>query len=250
MVTLQGIHMSAQQQDLSIDSSFNLQLDQAIVWQQKADSLYHISIGMRKQASGMYDPFERGKLQGRIVEIEDSMRVFRERADRYFSMPGKTGIPFILLDTVLHGISIYRYNDEHEYIKALLAPEPGKDTTGAAANGDSLTVFSMLKSSPYTTGNPFEPDFVPPEGPFYRIQLAVYSREIEPGHFGGLFPVTTESIGDTGMTRYFVGKFRRLNDAEPALSQVRAAGYPDAFIIAYFNGIKSTPEKVSTLEEE
>ena len=101
--------------DLAEDQEYNLQLDRAIDWQQKADSLYHISVQWRKQAAGMDDPLERGRLQGKILAIEDSMNVFRERADSCFAGLNDPSGPFITLDTVLNGINVYQYNLEHEY---------------------------------------------------------------------------------------------------------------------------------------
>jgi len=241
LATLGSIPVGAQQKKHpASDSSYNLQLDRAIEWQHRADSLHHLSVQWRKEAAGMIDPLERGRLQARIVIIEDSLVVFRERADSCFASLGSTAVPFILPDTVIDGIKVYRYNLEHEYFLRTKVP----------AVADTSIDFQIYKTSVYTDENPFERDFSLPQGSFYRIQLAVYSKEIGTDHFGGLFPVSTERIEDQELTRFFVGKFSRLADAERALRMVRPAGYPDAYIVAYYNGIRSTPEKVRSLEKE
>ena len=239
-------------QNLTEDPYYNRQLDRAIECQRKADSFYHLSVEWRKMASRMDDPLERGRLQGRIVIIEDSMQVYRERADHHFAALDHPRSPFIILDTVLHGIRLYHYNMSDEFLVKLQEIEEGVDMAEFSTQADSgLGIeFEIYTSSPYNADREFENDFVPPRGTFYRIQLGVYSKKIAADHFGGLFPITTEKISEKGLTRYFAGKFTRLDNARTALLKVRSSGFPDAFIIGYFNGVKGTPDKLRALEKE
>ena len=238
--------------NLTEDQYYNRQLDRAIECQQKADSLYQISVEWRKVASRMDDPLERGRLQGRIVIIEDSMQVYRERAEHHFAALDHPRSPFIILDTILHGIRLYHYNLSNEFLAKLKEFEEGVDMDGLSTREDSgfEIEFKIYSSSPYNTDREFENDFVPPKGTFYRIQLGVYSKEIAADHFAGLFPITAEKIPEKGLTRYFAGKFTRLDNARTALQKVRSAGFPDAFIIGYFDGVKGTPDKLRALEKE
>ena len=71
----------------------------------------------------------------------------------------------------------------------------------------------------------------------------------EPGHFGGLAPIMAEEIPGRNLTRYYVGKFTRMEEARKALNRVRSLGYRDAFIIGYYNGQKSSFSKLKALEE-
>ena len=244
--------LAQEQINLIDDEDYNLQLDSAIRWQEEADSLYHVSIFLRKQAARMDDPIEKGRLQRIITELEDSLKVYRERADRFFEGLSQAGNPHIILDTTLHGINVYHYKLDEELLAKLDEFDKNQDTLpGETINGnDTLINFRVYKKSVYNANNPIEDDFVFPKGTFYRIQLAVFSKEISQDHFKGLFPITTEMIKEKEMTRYFVGKFTRLEEAENALREVRSAGYPDAFILGYYNGVKSTPEKVRTLEKD
>lgn len=244
-----SMKLRAQSQvDPTGDEEYNQMLDKGIAWQQKADSLYHLSIQWRKQAARMDDLFERVKLQQKILVLEDSLVVFRERADGFFARLQPESSPFIILDTILHGIRYYRYNLEHEFFTKNDTVDLEGDSTSLRA--DTTIDFKIYKGPVYTVENPFERDFIPGLGTFYRIQLAVFSKEITPDYFGGLFPITTETIPGKEMTRYFVGKFRRLEDAERGLQRVRSAGYSDSFIVGYYDGVKSTPEKLQTLEKE
>jgi hypothetical protein len=241
-ISLSHLNLMAQQDwDPAADSNYNMLLDRAIHWQNRADSLYHLSVQWRKEAGSMIDPLEKGRLQSRIVIVEDSLAVFRARADSSFSSLLSPSAPFIIPDTVIDGITVYRYNLEHEYFNT---PVP------AEAESDTITSFHIYPSSVYNGENPVESGYEIPPGSFYRIQLAVFSKEIPHDHFGGLFPITTEMIEEKELTRFFVGRFSKLDEAERALGRVKSAGYPDAYIVGYYDGVKSTLEKVRTLEKD
>ncbi len=249
-----GVHDAHAQlvQNLAEDQDYNLNLDRALEWQQKADSSFHVSVEWRKQADKMDDPLERGRLQQKIMIIEDSIQIYWDRADRYFAALDQPRNPFITLDTILHGIGVYHYNLNDDFQAKLKELNENGDTEELRKQSDSekSIEFEIFPASPYNSNHQFEYDFVPPEGTFYRIQLVVYSKEIAPDNFAGLFPITTEKIPEKGMTRYFAGKFSRLDNARTALLKVRSAGFPDAFIIGYFDGVKGTLDKLRALEKE
>ncbi len=277
--------------------AFSRVLDRAIIYQKKADSLKRVSIAWRKEVEWIYDPVQRGRLQKRIEQVEDSMKAFEILADEHFgylmgNMPAPVKKPrthpFLVRDTVLGGITVYRYNLSDEFLASLdrirgvpkgeapfqeaeksnrdadkthPAAGPAGTPEDVAGDDEASTLqqpkslarpdkaFDISDRSPYGQSRTFERDFTIPPGVFYRIQLAVYSKELAPDHFGGLSPITTESIPGRGLTRYFVGKFTRMDDARSALSRVRPLGYPDAFIVGYYNGQKSSFSKLKALEK-
>jgi hypothetical protein len=254
--------------------TYNRMLDKAIRYQEKADSLGRISIAWRKQAAEMIDPVLRGRLQGRIEKLEDSVGMYSMLADEHFnyllnSLPEEGGAvtrhPYLVRDTVLNGITVYRYDLTDEFRTKLdsIRAEGGPETKAQKADARKeaspaggpvpksapSSGFKVLDASPYGPGNPIERDFRIPPGVFYRIQLAVYSQAIEPGHFGGLSPIMAEAIPGKNLTRYYVGKFTRLDEARAALNRVRSIGYRDAFIIGYYNGKKGSLSKLRSLEE-
>ncbi len=108
--------------------------------------------------------------------------------------------------------------------------------------------FDILDASPYSYGNPIPVNIRLPQGAFYRIQLGAYSKAVVPGAFGGLSPVTAETLPERGLTKYYVGKFNRYEDAALALDRVRKAGHTDAFIVAWYDGEKMSPGRVQKLE--
>jgi hypothetical protein len=203
------------------DKTLNGFLDRAITYQQRADSLYELSIEWRKEVMKMDDPAERIALQRRIAEAEDSTGIYREMARVHFAYMNsrlpveKQRSPYLVKDTVLDGITVYQYR---------------------------------LNDTPYSAAQIFEYDYPLPAGVFYRIQLAVYKNRLAPDHFKGLSPITTEKIPEKNLIRFFVGKFYRYEDARTALVKVRAYGHTDAFIIGYYSGTKGTFKKLQELE--
>ncbi len=264
------------------DYTFNRMLDQAARYQQRADYLRRLGIEWRKEAAWMDDPIQRGRLQKRIEEVEDSAEIYNALANEHFhylssAVPEKIvkkerENPYLILDTVLNGIRVYRYNLSQEFMERLAQirgtePEaimqvveavPVAAAAGVETPQDQGTPveqgagdpgFRILEASPYGENKPFERDIAVPKGVFYRIQLAVYSQEVPYDRFGGLSPITTETIPGKDMTRYFVGKFERMQEAERALLKVRAMGYSDAFIVGYYDGRKTSLDKLESLEE-
>ncbi len=233
---------------LLLDSpEFNKNLDQAILYQEQADNLNRQSIEMRKEAARIDDPIERGQLQKKIILVEDSVQVLRTMANEQFlilneSLPdymkekqGEESIhPFLVKDTVLNGITVYNYVLNEEFMASL---EEIRKPLEAAP------VVSVPK-----TEKSFEKDYTIPRGVFYRIQLAVYRNPLAADHFGELRPITTENIPERDLIRYFVGKFTRMDDARAALVKVKAMGYPDAFIVGYYDGVKASFSKLKALE--
>jgi len=112
-----------------------------------------------------------------------------------------------------------------------------------------LREFKILPGPPYTVDQPIPVDAAIPMGTFYRIQLGVYSRVQEPGTFGGLWPVSAETLPERELVKYYAGRFSRYEDARAALPEVRAAGYRDAFIVAWYNGRVIAFEKARKLEK-
>jgi hypothetical protein len=238
------------------DKTFNGFLDRAVTYQQRADSLYELSIEWRKEVMKMDDPALRTALQKRIAEAEDSTGIYREMARVHFAyMNGMLPVekhrsPYLVKDTVLDGITVYQYRLTDDFLAKLnektetmsISDETEAKPSGTASN------FKIYNQSPYSAAQTFEYDFPLPAGVFYRIQLAVYKNRQAPDQFKGLSPITAEKIPDKNLIRYFVGKFYSYEDARKALAKVRAYGHPDAFIVGYYNGKKGTSNKLKELE--
>jgi hypothetical protein len=109
--------------------------------------------------------------------------------------------------------------------------------------------FRVLNASPYNSHNPFPKEIKLPEGSFYKIQLAVLGKTPEWGTFHGLSPVTYEEIPGKNLKKFYAGRFSGYEDAKTALETVRKKGFPEAFIVGWFDGTKMSVAKVYELEK-
>lgn len=124
------------------------------------------------------------------------------------------------------------------------AESQGKLAAGTANQAINLG-FAISQSSPYSTKNPI-PDALLPEGLVYRVQLGAFSKDIPQNTFGGLSPVSREDVGSA--TKFYVGYFKSVSDARKALDQVKDYGYPDAFIVSYYQNKKITIQEAREIE--
>lgn len=113
-----------------------------------------------------------------------------------------------------------------------------------------LSRFDVLPGQAYTGSNPVPVEPVMPGGLVYTLQIAVFKNIVNPSIFKGLTPVFGRKRQGSEALYFFAGVFRKLGDARNALPEARRAGFPDAFIIALFDGAQISMEKASHLENE
>ena len=116
-----------------------------------------------------------------------------------------------------------------------------------AANEHINSEFLILNDSPYSDSHPIPYTSLPP-GLVYRIQLGSFSNRVAENTFKGLSPVNMEIVNDKGTTKYYVGYFSSLEDAREGLQQVKDYGFPDAFLVCYFDKEKISIEKAKEIE--
>ena len=94
--------------------------------------------------------------------------------------------------------------------------------------GDANTAY-------YNEAQPieFNPDL--PSGLVYKVQIGAFTKRINPGSFRGFAPITAENAGNN-LIRYTAGMFEGFSPADLAKNEIRKIGYPDAFVVAYYNG--------------
>ena len=124
-----------------------------------------------------------------------------------------------------------------------------KEKPAKAGNSFMGEQFSILPATPYSAENPIPVDEPLPAGTVYKIQMGVFSAPMEPSQFGGISPVTANHDPDRNLTWYYAGVFTHYEDAIDALPKVRSNGFPDAFIVSWYNGSKMSIEKARKLEK-
>lgn len=108
--------------------------------------------------------------------------------------------------------------------------------------------FAILDKSPYSDANPIRQGPGITSGLTYRIQLGVFSKIRPNDAFGGITPVVFEPVASGTMFKYFAGVFYKMNSVMAALEKVRSSGFPDAFMVAFFDGKPIATEKAREIE--
>lgn len=131
-----------------------------------------------------------------------------------------------------------------------VAQPSGAQPSGSGTTGVSPEIRFEIRSIPsYSATHPVPVDVSLPRGTLYRIQLGVFSDQVDPAVFKGIFPVSAITDSARDLVFYYAGDFRRYDDARDAVELVRAEGFSDAFIVAWFNGARMSIEKARKLEK-
>ena len=125
------------------------------------------------------------------------------------------------------------------------APADSDPILFGASLGQGLTIKNP---SPYTTGTPLPKDIPLPKGVVYKLQLGAYSNPVDPALFNGLFPVTAETLKNGKVTKYYAGEFYRYSEAEAGKPIAKKCGFPDAFVVAWYNGRNVPLARAQSLE--
>ena len=77
---------------------------------------------------------------------------------------------------------------------------------------------------------------VTPKGLVYKVQMATYKKNATLDEFNGIQPVAAEKVDNSENIHYVAGTFANYNDAVKAREAIKEKGFPEAFVVAYFDG--------------
>ncbi len=110
--------------------------------------------------------------------------------------------------------------------------------------------LEVLNKNAYTEAKPIPVDAKMPDGLIFRVQIGAFKTKIPNNSFRGLTPVNAETAGN-GYTRYTAGNFIKIENASAVKNDLQKNGYPDAFVVVFFNGKRITlAEALAILERE
>jgi len=98
-----------------------------------------------------------------------------------------------------------------------------------------IVVIGNTDAPSYNEENPIPLNPKMPDGLVYRVQVGAFRKPIPQDLFKGFAPITGEKVKDD-ITRYRVGYFVGYETANNAKNEIRGIGYPDAFVVALYNG--------------
>ncbi|BDX38352.1 hypothetical protein CYCD_17070 [Tenuifilaceae bacterium CYCD] len=124
--------------------------------------------------------------------------------------------------------------------------EGREDVKEIAIKNEIPLGFGVVDKPAYSAENPIPIDSPLPDGVLYRIQIGAFSTARDPQFFKGMVPIFGETVGK--VIKYCIGNLTTYSSAENALSVVKSKGFKDAFIVAWYNGKKVTPQRAQSLE--
>ncbi len=107
----------------------------------------------------------------------------------------------------------------------------------------------MKPKTPYKNAGEIPSGEKMADGVNYRLQIGVFSKTPDMSWFRGMYPLFRETVPGKGLTRYYAGQFRTYGEAAQALLHLREMGYPDAIVVGYYNGKRSSVSRIRALED-
>ncbi len=246
--------------DSILQNEYNKIIREALDYQLIADSLTRLAKQKRTLLQETNDPHKRIEIISEISKLEKESDKYQEKADAIYNNSFIYNVSSSKTDTMeekirlvseVNGIKIYQYvpagynNHEYDSIQTLSVRDKGK-TSPVQDNKPGIDQFDILEISPYNDFNPIPSEIKIPDGLVFRIQMGVYSKPVPNNTFKGLSPMS--SVYVSGKIKYFTGIFYSSNSANKALNDIREYGFPDAFIVSFYNGKTIKIEKAKEIE--
>ncbi len=241
-------------------NEYNSLIAEALTFQLKADSLSRLARDHRILAREIPDDEARKQMISDILSFEREAKRIQRLADERFHEAGKmkalsdtlprSDTALVLLREV-NRIKVYQYKIQDTSIYSSgesSVPEPAVETAGKPA--ELPVPGTHVKADPATDSEagpiPSLPEGI--TGLVYRIQLGVFSKPKEAEAFGDLFPVYEERLTEKNVYKYYTGSFSSSESVTAALEKVRNNGFPDAFVVAFYDAKPITTERAREIE--
>ena len=95
----------------------------------------------------------------------------------------------------------------------------------------------VSNTNAYTNAKPIPIDEKMPDGLVYKVQIGAFTSALPNNTFKGLSPVVGQTT-PSGLIRYMVGNYGKIENATTVKNNLNKLGYTDAFVVAYYNGVR------------
>ena len=112
-------------------------------------------------------------------------------------------------------------------------------TNSNSANLTKVKVegLEIKNNNAYSTNKPIPIDEKIPDGLVFKVQIGAFKTPLPNNTFKGLSPIIGQTT-PSGYIRYMAGNFEQYNSANAVKNDLRNLGYNDAFVVAYYNGVR------------
>jgi tetratricopeptide (TPR) repeat protein len=238
----------------SLPAGYDRLLSEAMKCQVRADSLNALAAGYKREYNAL-PPSQKPAAKSRISELESLAAGYQKLADDNFIKAGvrsEAGKDTALLQPAAQKAAIVNQNtDPGQQAANVKITKPVQAREPVSNNTEEIYSMFKVEADPAAIKNQkiqIDPEL--PAGLVYRIQMGVFSKPLSPGFFRGISPASGFTVPGTGSTRYFVGMFRRMADANRSLLAVKQAGFRDSFITAILDGKPVSIDRAAIIEKE
>lgn len=111
----------------------------------------------------------------------------------------------------------------------------------ANANSVKLSVegLEIKNTNAYSSEKPIPIDEKIPDGLVFKVQIGAFKTPLPNNTFKGISPILAQRT-PSGYIRYMAGSFEKYVSANAVKNDLRSLGYSDAFVVAYYNGVRIT----------
>lgn len=219
------------------EDAYHQYLNAALQDQVLADSFKRQASELKEKITPALTPAQKTALQRKISELEQQANELQTKADVNYDKVRE-----------IETLQQKKHFDENVKLDTLSSIINTEKAKNESVTTDTAS-FAILDASPYSSSNPFINKPLP-QGALYRIQLGAFGSQASFSKFGGLTPITFETVSEGKVFKYYVGWFTNYSKAVKCLSTVRSKGFADAFLVGYFDGKKISPEKVKEMEDK
>ncbi len=97
--------------------------------------------------------------------------------------------------------------------------------------------LEVKNNNAYSATKPIPIDEKMPDGLVFKVQIGAFKQKLPDNQFKGLSPVVGQTTPN-GYIRYMAGEFQKYESANAVKNDLNNLGYNDAFIVAYYNGVR------------
>ena len=107
----------------------------------------------------------------------------------------------------------------------------------------------VKNTNAYTNEKPIPIDEKIPDGLMFKVQIGAFKSPLPNNTFKGLSPVIAQTT-PSGYIRYMAGNFQQYENANAVKNDLKNSGYNDAFVVAYYNGVRINLNEATTKAKE